>query len=236
MESVEAIARLKNMGLKTVLLARGGKESYGWDVINRARSLGLIVREAVASSHDHNGYLSALTAAMPADIIDIRFRLPLDFLVLMYRAVDAVLANSSHEPFGIVGLEAMAAGGVVFTGSTGEDYSIPFVNSFMIETADPMEIVSYVVHLRNYPEQVKQMRNSARFTSRYFTWEAAVQNLIGKLESQGRIQGTLSSNFVIQIPPIFPLVSGRAGRIRSFSAEAKNRQNIRNNRCLSYNK
>ena len=118
--------------------------------------------------------------------------MPLDFLAIMYRAADAVLANSVHEPFGIVGLEAMAAGGIVFTGSTGEDYSIPFVNSFMIETSDPMEIVSYVMYLKSYPQQeMKRMRSLARLTARYYTWEAAVQNLIGKLENQGRIQGTL---------------------------------------------
>ena len=102
---------------------------------------------------------------------------------------------ASREPFGIVGLEAMAAGGIVFTGSTGEDYALPFVNSLMIETADPMEIVSYVMYLKKYPHQTERIRRVARSTAHYFTWESAVQNLITKLESQGRIQGTLSHSF-----------------------------------------
>jgi hypothetical protein len=40
-------------------------------------------------------------------------------------SADAVFANSGHEPFGLVGLETMAAGGVACTGCSGEDYAIP---------------------------------------------------------------------------------------------------------------
>jgi len=102
-----------------------------------------------------------------------------------------VLANSGHEPFGLVGLEAMAAGGIAFTGCTGEDYAIPFVNSFVLETADPLEIVDYMTYLQDYPEEGTRIRKAARRTARYFTWEAAMQTLISKLENQARIQGAL---------------------------------------------
>jgi hypothetical protein len=47
-EAVEAVARLKSLGFNTLLLARGGQEPYGQDVINHARSLGLTVKEAYA--------------------------------------------------------------------------------------------------------------------------------------------------------------------------------------------
>jgi glycosyltransferase involved in cell wall biosynthesis len=232
MEAVEAAARLKGMGLKTILLARGGREDYGRNVLERARSLGLTVKETTASLEAGDGYLPALAAALPADVIDIRIQLPLEFLAVMYRAADAVLANSGHEPFGIVGLEAMAAGGIVFTGSTGEDYSIPFVNSFMIETADPVEIVSHIMYLRNYPQQMRYMRNSARSTARYYTWEAAVQNLIGKLENQARIQGALSHNFVAMRPQSTPsgLIAGN--QARQVPAGVNDKQPL-NGRCLS---
>ncbi len=162
------------------------------------------------------------------------FSLPLDFLAIMYRAVDAVLANSIHEPFGIVGLEAMAAGGIVFTGSTGEDYSIPFVNSFMIETSDPMEIVSYIMYLKNYPQQMKRMRSVARSTARYYTWESAVQNLIGKLENQGRIQGTLSNNFIdSDITDYSGRINRRLIMPDDFPAKPRVHKELRNSRCLS---
>ena len=189
--AVEAIAKLKQKGIKTVLVARGGMEPHGQQVIQKARSLGLTVREARTKPGSSNGYIAALQEAAPADIIDVKFHLPLDFLRILYRAADGVLANSGHEPFGLVGLEAMAAGGIAFTGSTGEDYAVPFVNSFMLETADPTEIVSYIMYLRDHPEVATRIREVARQTAHYFTWEAAAQNLISKLENQARIQGAL---------------------------------------------
>jgi glycosyltransferase involved in cell wall biosynthesis len=41
---------------------------------------------------------------------------------VLFHSAAAVLANSHHEPFGLVGLETMAAGGVACIGYTGEDY------------------------------------------------------------------------------------------------------------------
>jgi glycosyltransferase involved in cell wall biosynthesis len=202
--AVEAVARLKDSGLRTVLLARGGMESHGKEVLYNARSLGLTVKEAETKPGLSNGYLTALQEATPADVIDIRFHVPLDFLRFLYRAADGVLANSGHEPFGIVGLEAMAAGGITFTGCTGEDYAVPFVNSFVLETADPMEIVGYMTYLRHHPEECTRIRKAARRTARYFTWEAAVQNLIGRLENQARIRGLLDSNSMPPSPQFTP--------------------------------
>ena len=189
--AVEAIAKLKEKGVRTVLLARGGMEPHGHEVLHNARALGLKVAEARTARNAGDGYLPALHEAAAADIIDIKFHMPLEFLRVVYCAADGVLANSGHEPFGIVGLEAMAAGGIAFTGSTGEDYAIPFVNAFVLETANPMEIVGYMTYLQDYPEEGLRIRKAARRTARYFTWEAAAQNLISKLENQARIKGAL---------------------------------------------
>ncbi len=233
MEAVEAIAKLKNMGLKATLLARGGKEPYGQEVINKALSLNLNIKRAEINAQEPQDYLSPLVAALPADIIDIQYQIPLETLATIYRASDAVLANSSHEPFGIVGLEAMAAGGIVFTGSTGEDYSVPFVNSFMIETPDPMEIVSYILYLRNYPDQAKRMRISARYTARNFTWEATVLNLIGKLENQGRIQGIISNNYQTGSLQSQPAEMVAAQRAKQFPDPGIVQEELRKTRCRS---
>jgi glycosyltransferase involved in cell wall biosynthesis len=202
--AVEAIARLKDRGLKTVLLARGGMEPHGQEVLHNARSMGLTVAGARTKPGSSDGYLAVLQEAASADIIDIQFHVPLDFLQVLYRAADGVLANSGHEPFGIVGLEAMAAGGIAFTGCTGEDYAIPFVNSFVLETSDPMEIVGYMMYLRDYPEEGRRIREAARRTARYFTWEAAVQNLITKLENQARIQGSIGGMPMPSTPQFTP--------------------------------
>jgi len=194
-QAIEATARLKERGLKTVLLARGGVEPHGQEVLQRARSLGLRVKTARLAPGAADGFLQAIREAGSADVIDVRFPLPLDFLRLLYRAANGVLANSGHEPFGIVGLEAMAASGIAITGSTGEDYAIPFVNALVLETADPMEIVGHILYLRDFPEEDARIRREARHTARYFTWEAAVWNLISKLENQARLQGILAKRY-----------------------------------------
>ena len=200
-QAVETVAKLKERGLRTILLARGGMESHGHEVLQSARERGLTVSEAYTNETTIDGYIKALHNASYADIIDIKFHVPLDFLRVVYSASDAVLANSGHEPFGIVGLEAMAAGGIAFTGCTGEDYAIPFVNAFVLETPDPMEAVGYLMYLRDYPEEGTRIREAARRTARYFTWESVARSLISKLENQARIKGVLLGALTPSEPP-----------------------------------
>lgn len=201
--AVEATGKLKEMGLKTVLLARGGIEGYGYEVMKNAKSLGLTVTEARTKSTRWNDHLCTLRQASPADVIDIKFHLPQESSRVLFQAADGVLANSNHEPFGIVGLEAMAAGGIAYTGGTGEDYAIPFVNSFVLETDDPLEITSYVTYLMDTPQEDKRMRRAAKRTAGQFTWDTAVENLIGKLANQARIQGGLAKHVETAQLPLF---------------------------------
>jgi glycosyltransferase involved in cell wall biosynthesis len=138
----------------------------------------------------------------------VMFWMPPDSSRVLYRAVDGVLANSGHEPFGIVGLEAMAAGGIAYTGCTAEDYAIPFVNSFVLETDDLLEIVGYVTYLRETPQEDKRMRKAARHTARQFTWESAVKNLIDELTNQARVQGILPGRAKPAPLPLFEVEEG----------------------------
>jgi glycosyltransferase involved in cell wall biosynthesis len=203
--AVESVAKLKQRGLKATLLARGGMEPHGVEVLGRARGLGLTVTEARTDDNSLDSYFHALHDSCQADVIDVKFHLPQDFLRIIYRASDAVLANSGHEPFGIVGLETMAAGGIAFTGSTGEDYAIPYRNAFVLETSDPREIEGYIMYLRENPEEGTRIRSEAQRTASYFTWEAAAENLISKLENQARIQKVLLRQTYSQQPPLEPI-------------------------------
>jgi glycosyltransferase involved in cell wall biosynthesis len=189
--AIQATAELKQRGVKATLVARGGIEPYGNHVRDHARDLGLQFHEARVDQETQAGYMAALQGANGAEFVDVKSPLPLEFLRVIYRAADGVLANSGHEPFGIVGLETMAAGGVAFTGCTGEDYAIPFVNAFVLETWDPLEIADYVMYLREHPEESSRIRKAARQSARQFTWDAAARNLIRKLENQARIQGSI---------------------------------------------
>jgi glycosyltransferase involved in cell wall biosynthesis len=213
-QAVEATARLKqDRGLRSVLVARGGTESYGHEVRSNARSLGLAVRAAKPECASFDSCLAAVCEAGPADVIDIRAHMPLDVLKVFYQGSSAVLANSSHEPFGLVGLEAMAAGGVAFTGCTGEDYAIPFVNAVVLETNSSEEIAEYASYLREHPDEDVRIRKAARRTARHFTWEAATRNLLRKLENQARVQGILAGRAMPSHLPGFEL-EGNAPRDR----------------------
>jgi len=188
--AVEAVARLKADGLKTVLLTRGGTEPYGVDVMNHARSLGLKVEEVNTKENaTFEDYLRAIAGACEADVLNVKFHCPQDFLRILYRASDAVLANSGHEPFGLVGLETMAAEGIAFTGGTGEDYAIPFQNCVVLETSDSKEIEAYVIYLLTHPEEGERIRRLARHTATLFTWASVVKTLLRKLEYQANVQG-----------------------------------------------
>jgi len=196
--AVEAIARLKARGIKAVFLARGGIEPHGEEVMYNARSLGLTVKEVRTKGNTLEDYFQAIEDASRADVLNIRFPCPREFLRIIYHASDAVLANSGHEPFGLVGLETMAAEGIAFIGGTGEDYAIHLHNSIVLETSDPKEIEAYVMYLEEYPEEKKRIRKAARHTAKQFTWEEVIKNLIRKLEYQARIQGLLTT------PPRIP--------------------------------
>ncbi len=190
--AVEATADLKRAGLRVVLLARGGIEPHGHEVLHNAARMGLRVNDAWAGADGQEGYFSAIAGASDSDVINIRSHLPLDFLRVLYRGCHAVLANSGREPFGLVGLETMASGGIAFTGATGEDYAIHNHNCVVQETGESSEIVSNLMYLRDHPIHEEKIRRAARNSARLFTWEKVVEDLVGKVEQQARAQGALT--------------------------------------------
>jgi len=187
--AVESLAVLKAQGVSARLLMRGGIEPHGYEVIGRAHSLGLSVVDVKAQGRTMADCVAALRDAPPADILNLSFFLPEAFVRTLYRAADAVLANSAHEPFGLVGLEVMGAGGTAVTGSTGEDYALHFENAVVVDTDDPGEIAGYLLYLRDHPEQVARLRAGAAATARQFTWPEVLQNLFGKTLYMARRQG-----------------------------------------------
>ena len=199
--AIEAIARLKDDGRKTTLLARGGIEPYGEELIDLARSLDLTVKEVSAKGDALKDYFEAIGDKSEADILNIKFYCPQEFLKILYNASDGVLTNSGHEPFGLVGLETMAARGVAFTGGTGEDYAKPFYNSIVLETNNPEEIESNVLYLNELPDESERIRKAAKQTASQYTWERVIEILVRKLEYQARTQGLL----VTKRKPAFPI-------------------------------
>jgi glycosyltransferase involved in cell wall biosynthesis len=192
--AIEAVAGLKAKGLKVKLIARGGMEGYGNEVLQNARSLGLIVKDVYADGQSMDDFVSAIEKSAPvSDVLNLKFYCPQALLRPIYYAADAVLANSGREPFGLVGLETMAAGGVAFTGSTGEDYAVPFYNAVVLETSNPREIESFVTYLYYRPEESARLRQAGKITAAQFTWEQVMENLIQRLEFQAGVQTALTA-------------------------------------------
>ena len=188
MMAIEAVARLKHSGYPVTLFVRGGIEPHGADVLRHAYNIGLTIQDVVAQRPNLEQCLDAMAKAGPADLYNLRFFLPEEFVRTTYAAADATLANSGHEPFGLVALEVMAAQGIAVTGSTGEDYAISFENAIVTETDDPDEIVGYLLYLRRHPEEQERIRCAGRSTAEQFLWDQVIENLVGKLEFLARKQ------------------------------------------------
>jgi hypothetical protein len=107
--------------------------------------------------------------------------MPQDMLRVYYAAADFVLANSKHEPFGLVGLEAMAAGGLVFTGPTGETYSIDGAGAMALDTEQAGEIVLAIENLRANPEKAQVIRRMAPAAAARYTWDNVAAVLFEKI-------------------------------------------------------
>lgn len=182
MMAISSVARLKELGYPTTLIMRGGIEPHGTDVLHHASTLGLAVRDLVVPQPSVREALLAIEQAGPADIYNLRFFLPEAFVRCLYQAADATLANSGHEPFGLVGLEVMASRGIAVTGSTGEDYAFGFENALVTETDEPDELVSYLLYLSGHPAKQASIRRAGYQTARQFLWDHIIENLVVKLE------------------------------------------------------
>jgi glycosyltransferase involved in cell wall biosynthesis len=181
--AVDAVAGLKAMGLPVLFIAKGGLEAHGYDVLHRAYQAGLRVRDVRSDSQDPKVLMRALLdAAEGADMLNVQFYLSEPLSRALFRVADAMLQNSGREPFGLVGLEVMAAGGLVFTGSTGEEYARPYENAIVLDTDDSREIEATVAGLLSRPQEVARMRRQGMETAAQYTWDHVVDQLLRRLQ------------------------------------------------------
>jgi glycosyltransferase involved in cell wall biosynthesis len=181
--AVDAVANLKRMGLPVLFIARGGLEEHGHAVLGRAHSLGLRVRNIRCDSRDPREAMRALLREAPgADMLNVEFHLTEPLSRALFKVADVMLQNSGREPFGLVGLEVMAAGGLVFTGATGEEYARPYDNAVVLDTDDPHEISTTVAALLSRPDEVGAMRRKAVETARQYTWDHVLDILLRRVQ------------------------------------------------------
>jgi len=172
--AIDTVAQLKRGGWRPLLLARGGVEAHGVEVLNRATAVGLtVVERSIPEAKERNLLLDPRGLA-DVDIVSIKSYLnPLTSRIL-YRVSAAVLANSGREPFGLVGLETMAAGGIACIGGTGEDYAVPGWNALLLQTHNPRELIGFLLRILSNPTENRAIRARATATARRYTWSEII--------------------------------------------------------------
>jgi glycosyltransferase involved in cell wall biosynthesis len=190
-QALDAVEGLRDRGRPVSLVARSGGPSFdGGDLAGTAAARGLTV-----TSLPDPGGLDAQVAAIAAantDVVSLQFGVTERLAQVLYAAADGVLANSVSEPFGLVGLEAMAAHGLVYTGGTGEDYAVAGRNAVVLETLTPKEIVDHAETFAAQPAAAKRVRRAAYQTARSYTWDRVVRLLLTRIGHQARAQGLLT--------------------------------------------
>jgi len=187
LQAIDALADVRDAGIDARLIVRGGKEPYGDVVLTRARERGLAVERLDYDGSDWREFAARLGATQ-APVVHVRAFLDEATLYALYAAADVVLANSGKEPFGLVGLEVMAAGGIVVCGATGEEYAEPFVNSIVCDTGDGRELATYLRALRDDPSIADALRANGAETATRYTWPHVLDSMGRKIAYVDAIQ------------------------------------------------
>ncbi|QQR90400.1 MAG: glycosyltransferase family 4 protein [Myxococcales bacterium] len=177
--SVELVRELKSQGYRPLLIARGGSEAHGDEVLRAMADSGLhVLDRKAAAAGGLSGFIEALDQNNGYDVINYQSFIDSSSRRVLFQASDAVLANSRHEPFGLVGLEAMAVGGIACTGCTGEEYAIGGHNALVLQTGQPSEFMGLYSQLRHSFEQMTSMRMAGRQTAQQYAWSEIIQSSI----------------------------------------------------------
>ncbi|MEO8632286.1 MAG: glycosyltransferase family 4 protein [Chloroflexota bacterium] len=168
--AVDATAAMRDAGMRPRFIIRGSRSAYADVVGARIRARGLSVDRLVLPPTATSRDLAAAIATTTTEVVFLDFFIDEKALRSLYAAADGVLANSEKEPFGLVGLEVMAAGGIAYLGRTGEDYAVPFGNSIVVQSDDPRELLTSYLMLRERPELARSIRADGRATAKRFAW------------------------------------------------------------------
>ena len=187
-QALGAIGLLHRRGRDAVLVARsGGPAATGNGLDELATTYGLRVRPIHNERELHEA--ASYVSRDETDVLSLRFGVEEQLARTIFAASDGVLANSVSEPFGLIGLEAMAAGALVYTGGTGEDYAVSGTNAVVLETLDPVEIADHAEELEKSPRRAQRIRRAARLSARNYLWHQTTRSLFWSLALQARRQG-----------------------------------------------
>lgn len=186
--AIDAIAALRDEGRRARLLMRGSRSDYGDTVLARVGERGLRVDRLVLAADAPLRDVATAIHGSDAEIAFLDFFIGEDVLRALYAAADGVLANSEKEPFGLVGLEVMASGGIAFVGRTGEDYAVPYGNSVVVQTDDPRELGAHLATLRGDPALATRIRAAGRETAGRFSWPLVLDGYEAAWDAAARLR------------------------------------------------
>jgi glycosyltransferase involved in cell wall biosynthesis len=187
--AIDAIATMRDAGMRPRFVMRGSRSPYadvvGDHIFGRKLKVERLALPPTASSRE----LAAAIASTTGEVVFLDFFVDEKALRSLYAAADGVLANSEKEPFGLVGLEVMAAGGIAYLGRTGEDYAIPFGNSIVVQSDDPRELLTTYLMLRERPELARSIRTDGRATAKRFIWPRILEGYESVWETAFALSG-----------------------------------------------
>jgi glycosyltransferase involved in cell wall biosynthesis len=178
LSTISIVAEMKRQGWRPLLIARGGAEPHGEEVLRTAGRLGLRVVERSWPGAGGRGFLEALGEVGEADVVNLTSRVDPETRRALFRASNTVLANSAHEPFGLVGLETMAAGGIACTGCSGEEYAVAGQNALVLQTAEPREFLGLYRWLSANPDEARALRRAGQSTARRYAWPEVLERVL----------------------------------------------------------
>ena len=181
--AIDAVAHLRDLGMRPRFMMRGSRNDYADVVGARIRERGLTVQRVALGADAAPRDLAAALKDVEADIAFLDFFVSERALRSLYAAADGVLANSEREPFGLVGLEVMGAGGIAFVGRTGEDYAMPYGNSVVVQTDDPRELRTHLAALGSTPALGERIRADGQRTAERYAWPRILDGLEATWES-----------------------------------------------------
>ena len=176
--AIDTVGAMKRIGWQPLLIARGGAEPYGAEVLAAAATAGLRVADRALTQPGIPGFLNALDGLAGIDIVNLCSPIDPESRRVLFHSSAAVLANSQHEPFGLVGLETMAAGGLACLGNTGEDYAMPGHNALVLETDDPQEFLALFGPLRANRSLDRALRQAGRATAQHYRWPKIMKRVL----------------------------------------------------------
>lgn len=180
-QAIDALAELHAGGVDARLIMRGRHNEYAEQVFAHANERGLEIERLDYSGIDGHKVIESI-AVSERPIVHLRSFLDEATLAALYAAADAVLANSGREPFGLVGLEVIAAGGIAVCGATGEEYAEPFINAIVCDTSDGRELASYLRALLANPALAERIRHAGAETAGRYTWAHSLAALELKID------------------------------------------------------